>query len=119
MRAGGGKGVKPSDKGIEQPDSRFFEIPGIARHDGQVEDERDGGDLFVDRVVRVNRHQFSPDLGARRIERQDPVVIFFGQQDKPVFKGANLGKITPLTDHFETPTDFSDRLDGEIQEIVP
>ena len=98
----GMEGGELSDEGIQQADSRFFEVPGISRDDRQIEHEREGRDLLVAGVVRVQGHQLPPDMGARRIERKDPVGIFFGQKGHPGLKDASLER-SPLRRIISSP----------------
>ena len=98
----GMEGGELSDEGIQQADSRFFEVPGISRDDRQIEHEREGRDLLVAGVVRVQGHQLPPDMGARRIEREGSGRNILRSEGPSRSQGCEPGKIAPATDHFES-----------------
>ena len=65
--------------------SRALEIGDIASHEGEVVDERDGGDLLVERVAWVGNSQMAPDLRRVRIESENAFAERFddGSPAKP------------------------------------
>lgn len=75
----------------------------------------DRGNLLVDRMFRVRRHQPSPHLSACLIEIQYPVGLPVHDQIKPFLEPPGLRQVTAALDAFEPAPDFSDRLDRNIE----
>ncbi len=63
---------------------------GIARHHGQIVDQRSGGNLFVERVLGVRHSQSSPDLRRLLIEGQNGFCVIDANSVKPAFKTRRL-----------------------------
>ena len=55
---------------VQHPRARRREVGSVPRDDGQVADERRGGDLFVEGILGVRDTQAAPDLGHVGIERE-------------------------------------------------
>jgi DNA-binding NarL/FixJ family response regulator len=62
-------------KRVEQPDANGLEVRHVAGDDGQVVDQRNGRDLFVQLMFGVRNAQLSPHLGSLGVESKNVVVV--------------------------------------------
>jgi len=83
----------------------------VAGHHGQVVDQRGGGDLLVDRILRIRYTQAAPDLRRVRVEGQKPIRVVIYYPFQPALESVGLCPITAMADTFNTPSQLADRDD--------
>jgi hypothetical protein len=64
--------------------------------DGQVADERRGGDLLVERILRVRDTQAAPDLRHVGVERENRVAEALGDSREPARQRGCLVFVTAV-----------------------
>ena len=73
-------------KQIEQPHPAASEVIDVARHHGEVVQQGDGSDLFVDGAVGIGHPQSPPDLGHIAIEIQHSIDVGLRHINEPLLQ---------------------------------
>jgi hypothetical protein len=80
----------------------------VPRDDGQIEDERRGGDLLVERILRVRDTQAAPDLRHVGIERENRIAEALGDSREPALQRGCLVFITAVPQLLDAAAELAD-----------
>ncbi len=95
-------------KRVRQSDSRTLKIGNVAGHQSEIVDERDGGDLLVERVGWVENSEVAPDLRSVRIKSENVFAKRFDDARHPRIKKPRLFSVAAAADEFDTAAQLAD-----------
>ena len=103
---------------IPQPDPEPPEIRDIAGRQSEAIDQRDRGDLFVERVIGIGDPETAPDLRGVRVERQYAVAELLDHAFEPRLETLRLLSVAAATNELHAAPQFADGDGGDKDKVA-